>query len=104
MARPRQNIVERLAGAGEEAIQRIGGAPGADKLLGALGTLRDRVDELQKSVRTIDKLEKRLTGIEKRLDKLEGKTTTRRRPATRRTTSSRASTAKASRRPPSSSS
>ena len=76
MAKPRQkNIVERLAGAGEEAIQRIGSAPGADKVVGALGTLRDRVDELQKSVRTIDKLEKRLTAIEKRLDKLEGKGT-----------------------------
>jgi tetrahydromethanopterin S-methyltransferase subunit G len=74
MARPRQkNIVERLAGAGEEAIQRIGNAPGANKVVGALGTLRDRVDELQKSVRTIDRLEKRLTAIEKRLDKLEGK-------------------------------
>jgi predicted nucleic acid-binding Zn-ribbon protein len=74
MARPRQrNIVERLAGAGEEAMQRIGSAPGADKLVGALGTLRERVDELQKSVRTIDRLEKRLSAIEKRLDKLEGK-------------------------------
>ncbi len=59
MARPRQkNFVERLAGAGEEAMQRIGSAPGADKVLGALGSLKDRVDELQKSVRTIDKLEK----------------------------------------------
>jgi hypothetical protein len=89
MASSRQkNIVERLAGAGEEAIQRIGGAPGADKVLGALGTLRDRVDELQKSVRTIDKLEKRLTGIEKRLDKLEGKGTS----SSRKTSSAKSST------------
>ena len=74
MARPKQkNFVERLAGAGEEAMQRIGSAPGADKVLGALGSLKDRVDELQKSVRTIDKLEKRLGTIEKRLEKLEGK-------------------------------
>jgi prefoldin subunit 5 len=74
VARPRQkNFVERLAGAGEEAMQRIGSAPGADKVLGALGSLKDRVDELQKSVRTIDKLEKRLGTIEKRLEKLEGK-------------------------------
>jgi len=90
MARPRQkNIVERLAGAGEEAIQRIGSAPGADKVLGALGTLRDRVDELQKSVRTIDKLERRLTAIEKRLDKLEGKGMSR----SRKTSSAKRSTA-----------
>ena len=52
MARPRQkNIVERLTGAGEEAIQRIGGAPGADKVIAALGSLPKRVDELQRSVR-----------------------------------------------------
>jgi len=90
MARPRQkNIVERLTGAGEEAIQRIGSAPGADKVLGALGTLRDRVDEMQKSVRTIDKLARRLTAIEKRLDKLEGKGTS----GSRKTSSAKRSTA-----------
>jgi hypothetical protein len=91
MARTKQkNIVERLAGAGEEAIQRIGSAPGADKVLGALGTLRVRVDELQKSVRTIDKLEKRLTAIEKRLDRLEGKGTSTSR---KKTSSAKRSTA-----------
>jgi len=76
MARPRQkNIVERLADAGEEAIQRLGSAPGADRVMGTLGSLRERVDELQKSVRGIERLEKRLAAIERRLDKLEGKGT-----------------------------
>jgi hypothetical protein len=90
MAKPREkNIVDRLAGAGEEAIQRIGNAPGADKVLGALGNLRDRMDEMQKSVRTIDRLEKRLTAIEKRLDKLEGKGTS----SSRKTSSAERSTA-----------
>jgi hypothetical protein len=90
MARPRQkNIVERLTGAGEEAIQRIGGAPGADKVLAALGSLPKRVDELQRSVRGLEKLEKRLGGIEKRLDKLEGKGST----SSRKTSSAKKSTA-----------
>jgi hypothetical protein len=91
MARPRQkNIVERLAGAGEEAIQKIGGAPGADRVLGALGTLRERVDELQKSVRSIDRLEKRLSGIERRLDKLEGTgSTTRKKSASKKSAAAR---------------
>jgi hypothetical protein len=76
MANPKQkNIVERLADAGEDAIQRLGNAPGADKVTSALNGLRGRVDELQKSVRTIDKLERRLSQIEERLDKLEGKGT-----------------------------
>jgi hypothetical protein len=93
MARPRQkNIVELLTGAGEDAIQKIGGAPGADRVLGALGTLRGRVDELQKSVRSIDKLEKRLSGIERRLDKLEGTgSTTRKKSASRKSAASRKS-------------
>jgi len=78
MARPRQkNIVERLADAGEEAIQRIGSAPGADRVLGAIGSLRDRVDEMQKKMRGFEGFEKRLAAVERRLDKLEGKTTTR---------------------------
>jgi TolA-binding protein len=76
VARPRQkNLVERLTDAGEEALQRIGNAPGADRVMGSLGSLRERVDEMQKSVREIQRLEKRLTAIERRLDKLEGKGT-----------------------------
>jgi len=86
MARPRQkNIVERLADAGEEAMQRIGSAPGADRVLGALGSMKDRVDDLQKSVRGLEKLDKRLAAVERRLDSLEGKGT-----ATRRKTASSA--------------
>ena len=74
MARPRQrNIVERLADAGEEAIQRIGNAPGADRVLGPLNTMRDRIDDLQKRVRGFEQLERRLGTVERRLDKLEGK-------------------------------
>jgi polyhydroxyalkanoate synthesis regulator phasin len=80
MARPRQkNIVEQLADAGEEAIKRLGGAPGADKLIGAVGSMRERVDELQRRVRGLESLEKRLNALERRVNKLEGKggTTTR---------------------------
>jgi hypothetical protein len=74
VARPRQrNIVERLADAGEEAIQRIGTAPGADRLLGAVNSMRDRLDDLQKRVRGLEDLDKRLAGVERRLDRLEGK-------------------------------
>jgi hypothetical protein len=74
MARPRQkNLVERLADAGEEAIQRLGSAPGADKLAAALSAARDGIDDLQKRVRGLENLEKRLNALERRLDKLEGK-------------------------------
>jgi TolA-binding protein len=85
MARPRQkNIVEQLTEAGEEAIKRLGAAPGADKLIGALGSMRERVDELQRRVRGLETLEKRLTTLERRVNKLEGKGGT----AARKTSSS----------------
>jgi len=87
MARPRQkNIVERLTDAGEEAIQRLGTAPGADRVLGAINSVRERVDELQKRVRGLEALEKRVAALERRLDKVEGKPTTRRKSAAKRST------------------
>jgi hypothetical protein len=93
MARPRQkNIVERLADAGEDAIQRLGSAPGGDRLLGALASIRERVDDLQKRVRGLEGLDKRLAAVERRLDKLEGKgKTTARKTAAKRSTAGRKS-------------
>jgi hypothetical protein len=70
---PQKNLVTRLADAGEEAIQRLGGAPGGDRVVGAVNTLRNRVDEMQRRLRGVDELEKRVASVERRLDKLEGK-------------------------------
>jgi hypothetical protein len=70
---PQKNLVTRLADVGEEAIQRLGGAPGGDRVVGAVNTLRNRMDEMQRRLRGIDELEKRLRSVERRLDKLEGK-------------------------------
>jgi hypothetical protein len=69
---PQKNIVTRLADVGEEAIQRLGGAPGGDRLVGAVNTLRNRTDEMQKRLRGLDDIQARLDTVEKRLDKLEG--------------------------------
>jgi hypothetical protein len=73
VARPRQSIVDRLADLGEEAIQRIGTAPGGDRVLAAMAGTRDRLDDLQKRVRGLEALDKRVAAIERRLAKLEGK-------------------------------
>ena len=74
MAQPKQqSIVERLADLGEEAIQRIGNAPGGDRVLAAMAGTRDRLDDLQKRVRGLETLDKRVAAIERRLDQLEGK-------------------------------
>ena len=79
-----RNIVDRLADLGEEAIQRIGSAPGGDRVLNAMANTRERIDDLQKRVRGLENLDKRLAAVERRLDKLEGKG----KPTTRKSTSS----------------
>jgi hypothetical protein len=73
---PPKSIVDRLADVGEEAIQRLSGAPGGDRLVAAVNTLRERMDEMQRRLRGVDELEKRLTSVEERLDKLEAKGST----------------------------
>jgi uncharacterized small protein (DUF1192 family) len=62
--------VARLTDLGEGAIKRISDAPGGDKLLGALNTTRERLDELQRRLRGVDELEKRVAVLERKVDKL----------------------------------
>jgi uncharacterized protein involved in exopolysaccharide biosynthesis len=66
----RTDLLGKLADLSEEAIQRLSDAPGADRALGALNALRDRMDELQKRVRGLEDLEKRLAALERKVDKL----------------------------------
>ena len=66
----RTDLLGKLADLSEDAIQRLSDAPGADRALGALNTLRDRMDELQKRVRGLEDLEKRLAAVERKVDKL----------------------------------
>lgn len=89
MAAPKQSIVDRLADLGEEAIQRIGSAPGGDRVLAAMAGTRDRLDDLQKRVRGLEALDKRVAEMERRLEKLEGKgkSTTRKSSSTTRKSS-----------------
>jgi len=62
--------VAKLTDLGEGAIRRFSDAPGADKLLGALNTTRERLDELQRRIRGIDELERRVAVLERKVDKL----------------------------------
>jgi hypothetical protein len=73
-----KDLLTMLADRGEEAIQRLSDAPGADRLLGAAQALRDRMDEMQKRIRGIDALEKRVAELEKRVDALSAPSTRRR--------------------------
>ena len=71
MAEARKNdLLGRLADLSEEAVQRLGDAPGADRLASAITAVRERVDELQKRMRGMEGLEQRLAALEHKVDKL----------------------------------
>lgn len=93
MAKAQKTLYDKLADAGEEAIQRLGSAPGGERMLGAVNSMRVRMDDMQKQLRAIAAIEKRLSTIERRVDKLEGKGT---KAAPRRKTTARKSTARKS--------
>lgn len=111
MAQKNKDLLSRLADRGEQVVGRISDLPGAKGLLDRTTQLAKSLEDVQKRLRSLGPLEKRVSSIEKRLDKLEGKRPARK-TATRRTTSARSSTAKRSttprrttrRRPPGSSS
>ncbi len=91
MARaPQKDLLSRLADAGEAAIQKLGDAPGADRLLEAANTMKDRMDELQKRVRGLEDLEHRLTALERKVDRLSRGGTAAPRSTARKTATSRA--------------
>jgi polyhydroxyalkanoate synthesis regulator phasin len=71
-----KNLVSRLADVGEEAFQRLADAPGADRVMGAMTSMRERMDDMQKKLRGLDALDERVHALERRLDKLEGKKST----------------------------
>jgi len=67
----RNDLLGKLAELSEEAIHRLQDAPGGDRLVGAMNTMRDRLDELQRRVRGLDELEQRLSALEKKVAKLQ---------------------------------
>ena len=103
----RKDLLTRLADAGEEAIGRLGEAPGADRLAGVANSMRDRMDELQKRVRGIEALERRVDELERRVEELASAQAARRRaparpPSPTRSTGApgRASARRGTSRPP----
>ena len=78
-----KDLLNRLADAGEVAIQRLGDVPGGKKVMDAVSGLRDRVDELQKRVRALGDIEKRVKALETKVGALEKPKPTRR-PAARK--------------------
>jgi len=93
--RKQKDVITRLAESGEEALQRIAELPGGSRVVDAANTLRERVDDLTKRIRSLDPLEKRVSELERRLDELSkparstARKTTRARSTARRAASPR---------------
>jgi hypothetical protein len=66
----RTDLLGKLSDLSEDAMHRLSDVPGGERLVGAINATRERVDELQKRVRGMDDLEKRLVALERKVDKL----------------------------------
>ena len=65
-----KDLFTRLADRGEQAIERMGDLPVAGRVMEALNTMRERVDDLQRRVRGLDQLQTRVEDLERRVDDL----------------------------------
>ena len=65
-----KDLLARLADAGEEALRRLGEAPGMDRAMTYAKTTRKQLDELTKRVQGISDLEARIAKLEKQVSAL----------------------------------
>ena len=65
-----KDLLSRLSGVGEEAISRVAGSQTTTRLIETVGGMRERLDDVQKKVRGLDALEKRVAKLEKRVAEL----------------------------------
>jgi uncharacterized protein involved in exopolysaccharide biosynthesis len=84
---PQKDILSRFADFGEEALQKLPGVPGGNRLLDVVNQSKTRLDDVQKRLRGLDVLEQRVDELERRLAELE-------QPAAKRKTAARKPAAK----------
>lgn len=68
-----KDLLSRFADLGEEALHKLPNVPGGNKLMDVVNQSKTRLDDVQKRLRGLDVLEKRVDQLEKRLAKLEKK-------------------------------
>lgn len=66
-ARAQKDILSRVTGLGSEALHRLGEIPGGNRLLEMANESKSRLDEMQKKLRGLDALEKRVAKLEKQV-------------------------------------
>jgi phage shock protein A len=84
MAKTQQkDLLAQFRDLGSEALNRLGDVPGGSRLMEMANETRTRLDEMQKRLRGLDELERRVAAIERQLAAQGAtKATTARRAAT----------------------
>ena len=96
-----KDLLTRLGDVGEEALARVANSQRTSRLFDSVGGMRERLEEVQKKVRGLDALERRVAKLEQQVaDLSKPKTRTRTTTASRKTTTARRSTTPR-KRPPS---
>jgi hypothetical protein len=87
MAKTQQkDILTRFQDLTAEALHRLQDVPGGSKLVEAVNDIKARLDEMQKKLRGLDELEKRVAKLEKQLAGQSKKAPARRKSTTARKT------------------
>jgi polyhydroxyalkanoate synthesis regulator phasin len=90
MAKTKQtDVLARLADAGEEVLNRLASSSGMDRVTGAVTNLKDQVDSLASKVRGMEKLEKRVEDLERKVGRLSKPSSSRKAATARKTSTSR---------------
>jgi uncharacterized protein YoxC len=97
MANQKQDFLTKLADKGEGALTRVAGSQTTARVVESVTGLRHRMDDVQKKVRGLDELEKRVAKLEKQLTELQ-----KAKPKTRSASSSARKSAPAARKKPTS--
>ena len=88
MAQQRKpDLLAKLADRGDDVVGRIAELPAAQRVVDAATGLKERADELQRRLRGLDELEKRVAALEKKVDRLTKPAAAKRSTAKRTTTS-----------------
>lgn len=80
-----KDILSRVQDLGAEALNRLTEIPGGQRLVDMANESRSRLDEMQKKLRGLDELEKRVAKLEKQLSATStAKKSAARKPAARK--------------------
>ena len=66
-SKQQKDLLTRLSDVGEEALSRVAGSQATARVLDSMGGMRERLDDVQKRVRGLDALEKRVAKLEKQV-------------------------------------